>query len=172
MDKAELDWDIAKSLHRCTRCDKEFAEEEPYCSALYDTGVEFERKDFCTECWDAPGEPHRERAFSFWKTEIPRADEPRKVFVDDNVIFDFFQRLAPEEDQPTKRNFRYILGLMLMRKKKLKFKDVVREDDREYLILRRSRTKEEHRVLNPQLTDEETEQVRQELTQILETQVL
>ncbi len=61
---------------------------------------------------------------------------------------------------------------MLMRKKKLKFADVVREDGKEYLILRRSRTKEEHRVLNPQLTDEETEQVRQELTQILETQVL
>jgi hypothetical protein len=172
MDRRTLDWNITKSLHRCGRCSKEFAEEEPYYSALHDSGVEFERKDFCVGCWEALDAPQREQAFSFWRTEIPKADEPRKVFVDDAVIFDFFQRLASEEDQPTKRNFRYILGLMLMRKKKLKFKDVVREGDKEYLILRRSRTKEEHRVLNPQLTDEEAEQVRQELTQILDTQVL
>ena len=167
-----MDWNISKSLHRCEQCGKEFAEEEGYFSALYDTGVEFNRKDFCVACWENPEAPQREHVFSFWKTEIPKADEPRKMFVDDSVIFDFFQRLAPEDEEPTKRNFRYILGLMLMRKKKLKFKDVVRKDSREYLILRRSRTQEEHRVLNPQLTDEETEQVRLELTQILETQVL
>ena len=167
-----MDWNIAKSLHRCTRCDKEFAEEQPYYSALYDTGAEFERRDFCVDCWTAPDNADRDRAFSFWKTEVPKADEPRRVFVDDAVIFDFFQRLAAEEDHPVKRNFRYILGLMLMRKKKLKFKDVVRENGKEYLILRRSRTKEEHRVLNPDLTDEETEQVRNELTQILQTEVV
>ncbi len=164
-----MDWNIAKSLHRCSSCDKEFTEEEPYFSALFDAEAEFERKDFCTACWDTAG---HEAAFSFWRTEVPKPDEPRRVFVDDNVIFDFFLRLAAEEDQPLRRNFRYILGLMLMRKKKLKFKDVVRQDGKEYLVLRRSRTKEEHRVLNPQLTDEEAEQVRQELTQILETEVV
>jgi len=113
-----------------------------------------------------------ERAYSFWKTEIPRPDQPRKVFVDDHVLLDFFRRLAAEEDQPTKRNFRYILALILMRKKILKFKDVERADNREYLVLRRSRTHEEHRVLNPQLTEPELDQVKQELAQILETQVV
>ena len=167
-----MDWDIAKSQRRCTGCDKEFAEEEPYYSALYDTGAAFERKDFCPACWDAPGGPHRGQPFSYWRTEVPRADRPRKIFVDDDVIFDFFKRLASEEDQPAKRNFRYILGLMLMRKKRLKFKDVVRENGKEYLILRRSRTKEEHRVLNPELSDDELEHVRTQLTQILETEVV
>jgi hypothetical protein len=166
-----LDWEIAKSEHRCSLCDRAFAEEETYYSALYDTGAEFERKDFCTGCWDAD-EGHRARAFSFWKTEVPREDEPKKLFVDDAVIFDFFRRLAPEEAQPVKRNFRYLLGLMLMRKKKLKFKDVVRENGKEYLVLRRSRTKEEHRVLNPELTEEELIQVRSELNQILETEAV
>ncbi len=166
-----MDWNISRSLRRCSSCEKEFAEEEGYYSALYDTGADFERKDFCSGCWAQQDAPHRKLAFSFWKTEVPKADEPRKVFVDDAVIFDFFQRLAAEEDQPIKRNFRYILGLMLMRKKLLKFKDVAREDGKEYLILRRSRTQEEHRVLNPQLTDEEMDQVKNELTTILETEV-
>ena len=167
-----MDWNIAKSLHRCSHCDKEFAEEEPYFSALYDAGPEFARKDFCTGCWSSSEGGLREGAFSFWKTEVPKVDEPRRVFVDDNVIFDFFCRLASEEHEPVKRNFRYILGLMLMRKKKLKFKDVVRKDGKEYLVLRRSRTHEEHRVLNPDLSDEEMEQVRNDLTQILQTEVM
>ncbi len=166
-----MDWNIAKSEHRCNACGREFAEEEAYYSALYDTGPEFERKDFCAVCWPGSDAAHRESAFSFWKTVLPRQDQPRKVFVDDAVIFDFFQRLAAEEDQPVKRNFRYILGLMLMRKKKLKFKDVVRDNGREYLVLRRSRTKEEHRVLDPKLSEEELLQVRAELSQILETEV-
>ena len=167
-----MGWDIQKSERRCSRCSKEFAEEEEYYSALYDTPEALLRKDFCPACWGEPDNADRVAAFSFWKTEIPRADQPKKVFVDDSVIFDFFCRLAAEEDQPLKRNFRYILGLMLMRKKRLKFKDVVHEGGKEYLVLRRSRTQEEHRVLNPGLTDEETKQVQNELTQILETQVL
>jgi hypothetical protein len=167
-----LDWNISRSQRRCSKCDKEFAEAEAYYSALYDTGADFERKDFCPGCWSAPDGSPRERAFSFWKTEVPKAEEHKKVFVDDAVIFDFFQRLAGEEEQGVKRNFRYILGLMLMRKKVLKFKDVVREGDREYLVLRRSRTQEEHRVLDPKLTEQEMEDVKNELTQILETEVL
>jgi len=165
------DWNIAKSERCCAGCGRTFAEEEPYYSALFDTETEFERQDFCPGCWAAPDNAHRERAFSFWRTEVPKADEPRKVFVDDAVVFDFFARLADEEAQPVKRNFRYILALMLMRKKKLKFQDVVRENGREYLVLRRSRTREEHRVLNPELSDGEMEQVKSELTHILETEV-
>ena len=167
-----MDWNIAKSQYRCTNCDREFAEEDPYYSVLFDTGAGFERKDFCPRCWAAPDNQDRDRTFSFWKTEVPRADRPKKIFVDDAVIFDFFERLAPEEGQSLKRNFRYILALMLMRKKILKFNDVVRENDKEYLVLRRSRTKEEHRVLNPELTDEQMEQVKNELKQILETEIV
>lgn len=167
-----MDWNISRSLRHCSRCNREFATEEEYYSALFDAGAEFERKDFCRPCWTSQPSGDREKAFSFWRTEVPRPDQPKKVFVDDRVIFDFFQRLAAEEDQPTKRNFRYILGLMLMRKKFLKFKDVVRKDGKEYLVLRRSRTQEEHHVLNPQLTDSEMEQVKNELTQILETEIV
>jgi hypothetical protein len=166
-----LDWNIAKAEHRCACCGKEYGEEEPYFSALIDLGSEFERKDICVACWDSDQNPFRDKAFSFWRTEVPKADQPKKLFVDDAVIFDFFKRLEAEEEEPTKRNFRYILGLMLMRKKKLKFKDVQRKGGKEYLVLRRARTQEEHRVLNPDLGEEELEQVRLQLTQILETEV-
>ena len=165
-----MDWDIAKSERRCSACDKEFAEEDPFFSALFDTGAEFVRKDYCPACWEST--EHEKAPFSFWKTEVPKEDEPKKVFVDDNVIFDFFRRLADEEHIPARRNFRYILALMLMRKKKLKLTDVKHQDGNEYLVLRRSRSKELHRVLDPKLSEEELTQVRDELTQILEAEVV
>lgn len=165
-----MDWNISKSTRRCSQCNKEFAESEIYFSILLDEPAGLVRQDFCSVCWTASSQP-RANQLSFWKTEVPRADAPKKMFVDDAVIFDFFKRLEGEEEDAAKRNFRYILALMLMRKKLLKFKDVKRADGKEYIILRRSRTEEEHRVLNPSLTDEETEQVRIELSRILETEV-
>ena len=36
-----MDWNIARSGHRCSKCDREFAEEESYFSALHDTGADF-----------------------------------------------------------------------------------------------------------------------------------
>ena len=164
-----MDWNISRSQRRCSKCEKEFAEEEEYFSALFDAGATFERKDFCPACWTDTTKP---AFFSFWKTEIPKPEQQKKLFVDDSVIFDFFRKLADDEAEPAKRNFRYILALMLMRKKVLKFKDVAREHDKEYIVLRRSRTQEEHRVLNPQLTEAEMEQVKLELTKILETEVV
>ncbi len=167
-----MDWNIAESQRCCTRCDCEFDDGDAYFSALYETSEAFLRKDFCPRCWDESDDDQRGRPFSFWQTEVPREEEPKKVFVDTNVIFDFFRQLAEEEHIPVKRNFRYILGLMLMRKKKLKLKDVVREDGKEYLVLRRSRTQELHRVLDPKLSEEELDQVKAELTQILETELV
>lgn len=167
-----MDWDIAESERRCATCDREFVEGDAYFSALYEAAGAFLRKDFCPACWEEPENPDRGQPFSFWKTEVPREEEPKKVFVDDHVIFDFFRQLADEDDVPAKRNFRYILGLMLMRKKKLKLRDVERRDGNEYLVLRRSRSKELHRVLDPKLSEEELEQVKAKLTQILETEVM
>ena len=163
-----MEWNISKSEHRCTACEKAFAEDDPYVSALFDQDELFVRRDYCPPCWEtAEG---RSGAFSFWRTRVPRRDEDRKPLVDESVVMDFFLRLADTEDEQ-RLNFRYILALMLMRKKKLKFVDARRRDDREYLVLRRPREEAQHEVFNPQLTDEQIEQVREDLSQLLETDV-
>ena len=86
--------------------------------------------------------------------------------IDTSVIREFFERLAGEED-PTKQNFRYILALLLLRKKVLKFATVDRDGERETLVLRGSTTGEEHRVLNPGLSEEQLAAVQVEVDRIL-----
>ena len=156
------DWPIVRGEKRCASCDKEFDYEENYWSALYDRGTEFQRLDFCTTCWQGD----TSEMFSFWATRVPPKEEKRKLLVDDDVLMDFFQRLEGATDE-LKINFRYILSLVLMRRRLLKFADVRRTDDGEFLVMRMGAEKTEYEVLNPQLDEEKITRVTEEVGKIL-----
>ena len=158
-----MDWNITRGELQCSHCGKSFQEDEEYFSAIYDGGTEFVRLDFCTGC---SSQADREACFSFWKTRVPMKEQEQKKFVDDEVILNFFLRLANEQDQ-LKRNFRYVLALFLMRKKQLKFKDVARSEEGEALVLYSSREQQDYEVAIPQLSEEEIQQVTEEVGQIL-----
>ena len=166
-----MEWNIQKFGSECGNCRQKFAEGDSLISAIFDRGEQFERKDYCPACWQKV-EPEKAH-FSFWKTHVPTKEEERKLLVDDNVLLDFFMRLANEQgDQPEhKAKFRYILALVLMRKKVLRFLDISREDGREYIVLRYPREKLEFKVLDPGLTEEEADTVKEDLAQILNVDV-
>jgi len=158
-----MDWNITRGELQCSHCGKPFEEDEEYVSAIYDEETEFVRRDSCAAC---SAQIDRSDCFSFWKTRVPVKEQEQKKFVDDEVIFNFFLRLANEQDQ-LKRNFRYVLALFLMRKKQLKFKDVARSEEGEALVLHSSREQEDYEVHIPQLSEEEIVQVTEEVGQIL-----
>jgi hypothetical protein len=97
---------------------------------------------------------------------VPPRDQARRLEVDEELLFDLFQRLA-DDPEPRKLNFRYILALLLMRRKRLKFEEVAFEHGHEFLVLRCSHTRAIHRVLNPQLTDEQLAEVEEEVHKVL-----
>ncbi len=162
-----MNWEIAKSQQKCQACERLFQDQEEYFSGLYDQDNKFIRKDFCPECWDRQD---RAQIYSFWKTRcVPKEEKVRK-FVDDSVIMDFFLRLQNAEDA-AKKNFRYVLALLLMRKKLLKFEDVKKGDGGEALILRDPVENRVFEVYNPQLAEEQIQQVTEEVGQILNVQI-
>jgi len=165
-----MDWNIQQPKRECCACAKQFDEGEQYFSALFDSGEEFDRKDYCTACWENTASCPQ--LFSFWQTRVPTKEEERKLLVDNNVLLDFFLRLSEEKsEQPDhKTKFRYILALVLMRKRTLRFVDIARNGG-EYLILRYPKEDREFRVLDPGLTEEEAESVKDHLSQILNAEV-
>ena len=160
------DWQILRGEKRCATCGKEFEEEETYYSALYDRRTEFERFDFCTDCWNG----ETPEMFSFWQTRVPPKEQKRRLLVDDDVLLDFFRRLQGATDE-LKINFRYILALVLMRRKLLKFSDVKRTDEGEFLVLQVRKEKTTFDVLNPQLDEEKIVRVTEEVGKILNVQL-
>ncbi len=109
------EYNIARASSVCRACGKELTAGAEYVAALFDEGVSFRRDDFCQACWEQT--PH-EAAFSTWQGKVPPVEQVKKTFVDDEVLIDFFQRLADQAEQ-AKVNFRFVLALMPMRKKLL-----------------------------------------------------
>ena len=158
-----MNWEISKVGPHCAACGRGFAEEEDLFSGLYDEQTAFVRRDYCAACW---AEAERDKVFSHWRTRVPKKDEPPKRLVDDDVLRNFFHRLEGESE-PLKVNFRYVLALLLIRKKLLKFTAIRRDGDQEWLVLHDRAEDRDHEVLNPELSEDEVAAVTEECGKVL-----
>ena len=142
---AETEWKIAKPSDTCALCSSNFKPSQAYFSVLFDKGQEFERRDYCGGCF----EEHRpEDAYSFWQTRVPdeEEDEKKRPVLDAESVLEFFRRLGQERDEQ-KRAFRFVLALMLTRKKVLKLDGSGRgENGEDLLIFVERRGGERHEV--------------------------
>ncbi len=76
------------------------------------------RLDVSTEAWEGGFRP--EGLFGFWKSTVPEPTEKKKLFVDDSILMNLLERLA-DATEPDRLAFRYVLALILMRKKLLRY---------------------------------------------------
>lgn len=158
------DWEIKKTLGRCFGTNRQFAVGEEYYAALVQTDAGLERRDFSAEYWEA----QKPQVYCFWKSRLANPQQKRKVFIDDTMLMAFFDRLATETE-PEKINFRFVLMLVLMRKRKLKYDSSRTEDGREIWTLRVIGQDRSEEVINPHLTEEQIGQLSEQMGQILQT---
>lgn len=83
----------------------------------------------------------------------------------------FFERLEKETEQE-KVNFRFVLALILMRKRILKYDETKIEDDREIWLLRTVGDRQTAEVVNPHLDEAQIEQLSSQIGEILQTEDL
>lgn len=158
------EWEIDKPLGQCFGTGRQIEAGEEYYGALVENEEGLKRQDFCQAYWDE----HKPEAFCYWKTRLPRPDEKKKLFVDDDMLMAFFERLAGENGQE-KINFRFVLALVLMRKRRLKYDSSRTEDGREIWRLRiAGGDKEFVELVNPHLDEEQIEQLSSQIGQILQ----
>jgi hypothetical protein len=161
-----LDYQIQPSTRRCSASGRELTPGEKVYSVLLDEAGKFVRKDFGVEAWQGP--PHN--AFSFWVGRVSAGDKKRRPPIDDELLLDCFQRLDGRIE--TERvSFRFVLALLLMRRRRLKFEEARTENSgaggQEVLFLRCNQSGTHHRVVNPNLSEEETASVQQDVFQAL-----
>ena len=156
-------WEVQRTTGQCAGTERTFEPGEEYYAALVECEAGFERRDFSCAYW----ETHQPEVFSFWKTRVPEPNQKKKLFLDDGVLVNLFERLA-DETEATRVNFRFVLALILMRKRMLKYEDTKRDGKQEIWKMRRVGTKEIHDVVNPHLGEEQIQEVSQELSAILQ----
>ena len=157
------EWEIDKPLGQCWGSGKKIKSGEEYFGALVETEGELQRRDFCADYWQT----EKPEVFCYWKTKLPSGDEKKQIFVDDEMLMAFFERLEREIEQE-KINFRFVLALVLMRKRRLKYDSSETQAGREIWRLRVVGGKESVEVINPHLDEEQIEQLSSQLSQILQ----
>jgi hypothetical protein len=164
-------YNIAKVAGVCCVCQRKMEPREPLVTTIREVGEQLERWDYCLTCWDSDQRPGEAEILGMWRTRIPEPQQKKKLLVDDEVLLGFFTRLAGAE-QPERIAFRYVLTLILMRKRLLEYQGTTRDGDGcETWTLRRRGSDETYEVIDPNLDEDRIAEVSEQLNQILETEL-
>lgn len=167
-------YDVARTRGQCMVCQALVEEQQPLMAALRETHQGFERLDICMNCWPAF---EKTDLIGFWRTIMRKPEQKKKLFVDDQVLGQVFERLA-DAQEPAKVNFRFVLALILMRKRLLVLEDsrpapadlAVGEGAELWTVRFRGRD-DRMELLNPRLNDQQIIDVSMQLGEILNEEI-
>lgn len=155
-------WEVESATGRCAVTARPLAEGEEFHTVLFEDGESFRRADYSLEAWTGPPDG----AFCHFRSRVPVKEAKKRLLVNDELLIAFFQRLA-DEREPIRVQFRFVLALILMRKRFLKYESTTTESGTEVWEMLLTRDQSHHRVVNPNLTDDQVETVSRELSVIL-----
>lgn len=156
-------YEVARPGGQCAACAAAIGPQTRYMAALAETPEGFSRSDLCTQCWE---KFDRKNVVAFWQATMPRPEQKKKLFVDDTVLCELFERLS-EVTEPAKVNFRFVLGLILMRKRLVIYEATRHEAEREIWSMRLKGRQDLLDMLNPKLDEQQIKDVSQQLGEIL-----
>ena len=157
-----MDYEIQPNSRRCAVTGRELQPGERFYSALVEETHRLVRRDFCKEAWQGPPTG----AFSFWTGLVQANTDKAKPRFDDDLLEECFHRLDGQTE-PARLNFRYVVALLLMRRRRLKYETANIEAGVETMVLRCLHTGAKHEVINPRLSDDAMLQVQDEVFQVL-----
>jgi hypothetical protein len=156
------EYQIQPNTRRCWVTGRELQPGERYYGVLLEEDGKFVRHDYSVESWHGPPEG----AFSFWMGRLAPPQGKRRQPIDDEMLMECFERLEGQLE-PNRVRFRYVVALLLMRRRRLRLEDTQREAGQEVLMMRCTRSGVRHAVVNPDLTDEELTTVQDDVFQAL-----
>lgn len=163
------DWKIRTTNARDELTGEEFVDEQDFYTCIFDDPESdgFVRKDYAIESWEKVREELKPPPFSFWRSTYKAPIvEPGAKGLPDTSVEGMLRRFI-EEDDPKTENARYILALMLERKKTLLPTDSKETETRKLLFYEHAETGDVFIVADPQLKLAEIEVVQAEVAELL-----
>ena len=137
-------------------------EGEEFYSVLATQGAAVERQDYSLEAWQGPPEG----ALGWWKSKIPTREAKKNRMAPSEVLLQLFQGLEAAAD---KQDMRYVLALLLIRRRVLRLEDTETDDQRqETMVLYCPRDEMTYRIRSLMPSDERTKEIQEELTKLLQ----
>jgi len=125
-------------------------------------GSELNRYDYSAEAWQGPPE----QAVGWWKSRMPdRAGRP-KHWAPNDVMLQFFDELAEQDDR---RDMRYVLALLLVRRRVMRLEDNETDDQgHDVMVLHCPRRDATYKIPAVEPNQQRIEEIQEELARLLE----
>src|SRR5438105_4833222 len=108
-------YELTRPAGKCVLSGRDIPPGEKFMAALRETPLGFERLDISLDAWP---DFDRKDVVGFWQTTMPTAEQKKKLFVDEVVLWQFVGLIGAAK-APTKNNFCFLVVLIMMRKKLL-----------------------------------------------------
>ncbi len=162
-------WHVRSRSRECSSTQRPFIDGEVIVTALYPDPESsgYIRKDICLDAWK-PLEEGDEKPFSFWKTTFSapvgneHADPVQKLSPEE-----ILHRLV-EEDEDHTENTRYILAVMLERRKVLRETDSQPTPNGILRVYEHRKSGEVFLIRDPNIPLSEVESLQKEVFELLE----
>jgi hypothetical protein len=155
-----LDFEVTNCGRQCAASGRTFAPGETYFSTLHMDGASPLRRDYAASEWRGPAEG----VIAWWKSRTPANDSSKPKLAPQDVLLNLFCELA---DKPEEAEFRYVLGLLLLRRRLAKLDETRRDADGEVLILDCPRREGQYELRVAMPDGERVEALQQRLVELL-----
>ena len=160
-------WHIRSRSHQCALSGRPFVDGETFHTAIYfDTETNgYMRRDVALDVWEQ--ETSERQPIAYWKSIYsPQMTEERPEVATKENAMSLLQRFI-EEDEPRTENARYILALMLERKRILTPTASRETENGKMLFYENKKTGEVVMVRDPELRLDELAVVQEEVAMLL-----
>ncbi len=164
------DWKIRSTTAQCESTAEPFQDGEVFYTCIFDDPESdgFIRKDYSSDSWKKErADKEAAQPFSFWKStyKAPVVETGEKR-IEDTSAEGMLRRFIEEDDSKTE-NARYILALMLERKKTFIPTDTKETETRKLLFYEHIENGDVFIVADPGLKLAEIEEVQREVSELL-----
>jgi len=156
-----LEIELKNCSRLCATTERTLEPGDVYFSVLEDLGTELLRQDYSVEGWQGPPED----CLGWWRSRIPTKDDSKPQLAPRDVMLNLFAALA---EKPQEQDFRYLLGLLLLRRRVLRTEETKQDEQgRPQLVLHCPRRDEQFDLTISELDAERSAQVQQRMIELL-----
>jgi len=156
-----MDFEVQRCTRHCATTGRELKPGETFYSTLVAEGSKVVRHDYAAEVWQGPPES----VLGWWKSHLPARDARRVHWAPNDVMLELLEQL---ETQPDKHDMRYVLSLLLVRRRVVRLEDTQRDDaGAEISVLYCPRREKEYRVQTVMPDDQRAIEIQNELANLL-----
>ncbi len=139
---------------------RELTPGEAFYSVLMAAGSEVVREDYSADAWEGPPEG----AIGWWKARVPQPDAKRVQWAPNEVMLQLFEDL---EGQAGQSDLRYVLTLLLIRRRVMRLEETEQTEQGEVMVLYCPRREAEYRASVVMPTEERVREIQEQLAALL-----